>query len=189
MKETIAVSSQRKQDALNALPARLAFICKTSRAPKWTSELSKSVKDSYYNLHHTAKTSPSTTSSLHLESNKYYDIHKLRHKQKEEIAVLDDERMHKIHQYKFPSTPLEHFPPIYDPGDIRTQSAYVRSYFDYTYTEGMDVPIKEKEYTIDPDAHLNDEERRQIYGHDYAGVQLSKVVHVENLGLLLEVVW
>ena len=97
--------------------------------------------------------------------------------------MLDDERMYKIQQYKFPSTPLEHFPPIYDPGDIRTQSAVVRSYFDYTYKEGMDVPVKEKEYTIDPDAYLNDDERRDIYGHDYGGVQLSKVVHVENLGL------
>ena len=50
--------------------------------------------------------------------------------------------------YQFSTSPLEDFPPLYDPGDIRTQPAYVRSHFDYTWQPGMEVPVKEKKATI-----------------------------------------
>merc|ERR1712228_181736 len=36
--------------------------------------------------------------------------------------------------------------------------------------------------SIDPDAHMSDAEKRQVYGHDYSGVQLAKLVNVESAG-------
>ena len=184
MKRSISTASERKKSALNALPPRLSFIAKISREPKWKSSLPKTVQNVYFNLHQTAKTTPSTLSSLTLDNDKFYEITKLRHKESSEIAQMEHERMHTVKQYMFPTQPLSHFPPLYDPGDIRTQSAVVRSYFDYTFKPGMEVPIKEKKTTIDPDSHLSDDEKRQVYGHDYSGVQLAKLVNVESAGKL-----
>ena len=169
---------------MDALPPRLAFIARCSREPQWKSSLSKTVSDTYSNLHHTAKTTPSMVSALKLDDNPYYDIPKLRHKEKDEIKQMEHDRMNNVKQYKFPTQPLDYFPPVYDPGDIRTQPAYVRSYFDYQFKEGMSVPVKEKPHTIDPDAHLTEDERQSVYGYDYSGVQLSKVVGVEGAGML-----
>ena len=184
MQDSVSIASKRKQEAMSALPPRLAFICKVSREPKWKTDLSSTIKDTYYNLHHTAKTTPSMISTLNMDDNKYYDIPKLRHKEKDELYTMEQERLNDIKQYKFPTTPLEYFPRSYDPGDIRTQPAYVRSYFDYTFKDGMNVPVKEKAHTIDPDAHLTDEEKQQVYGHDYSGIQLSKIVDIESAGNL-----
>eukprot|EP01083_Nonionella_stella_P035213 96184_1 len=182
MKHNIAIAAQRKQEALNALPSRLSFICKISKEPKWKSDLPSTVQNAYFNLHHTAKTTPSVVSSLHLDDNQYYDINKLRHKEKHQIETLEKERLSTMKPYTFPTYPLEHFPAAYDPNDIQTQPAYVRSYFDYIWKPGMDVPVKDRKPSMDPDAHLSDEEKQQVYGHDYSGVQLSKIVQVESAG-------
>ena len=97
MQENIQIAIERKNDALNALPPRLAFICKISKEPQWEKDLSSTIKSSYYNLHHTASLTPSITSAaLDISTNKYYDITKLRHKTKNEIELLQQERMSNI---------------------------------------------------------------------------------------------
>ena len=77
---------------------------------------------------------------------------------------------------------MEYFPPSYDPGDIRTQPSYVRSLFDYQWKQGMTIPVREKKESIDPDAHLSEDNERQVYGQDMSQLQLGKVLHVDQQG-------
>eukprot|EP00485_Elphidium_margaritaceum_P002420 CAMPEP_0202691414 /NCGR_PEP_ID=MMETSP1385-20130828/6139_1 /ASSEMBLY_ACC=CAM_ASM_000861 /TAXON_ID=933848 /ORGANISM="Elphidium margaritaceum" /LENGTH=465 /DNA_ID=CAMNT_0049346817 /DNA_START=26 /DNA_END=1423 /DNA_ORIENTATION=+ len=178
MHQNLSIAAQRKDEALQALPPRLAFICRVTSEPRWKSDLPKSIGEVYHNLHHTAKMEAAIMSSLRMDD-AYYDVAKLRVKDDAQLKVMHRERFQFDKQYQFSSSPLPHFPPPYDPGDIRTQAAHVRSLFDYEWEPGMDIPVKAKPRTIDPDEFGEDE---QVYGRDYSGVQLSKIVDVASAG-------
>eukprot|EP00483_Globobulimina_turgida_P009924 UN09943 len=88
--------------------------------------------------------------------------------------------MNNMKSYKFSTSPLEYFPPLYDPNDIRSQPSYVKSYFDYKWTPGTNIPVPTKGSMTTSSSLKDKDDNSNIYGHDYSQLQLSKIINIES---------
>ncbi len=180
MNANVSVAMQRKKEAIAALPARLSFISKVSKEPKWKNKLSNTVTNTYQSLHHF--TNQNKLSLAHFDS---LEINpKMREKSELQISEMDSDRMSdKTELFRFSHSPLPYFPVLYDPSDIRTQPSYVKAHFDYHWKPGVNVPIPAQSHSqsgLSGDSHSHGSDYG-VYGKDYSQIQLSKIVGIESV--------